>query len=125
MNMVATKHCLSLFQKFGVMCQLPEPSPEYVVSIQEYLSKQQWKMRDLKHALGWLLLDEDYQNNVARFNKYPAITDFVRAKKAVDEKIINYCVEFRTTPQQAYTELTDNTIRQLTQQLAIPDDLQY
>lgn len=126
--MSATKYVMMLFEKFGNLMQLPEPKLEYVTLMQEYLSNQKWFMRDLKQCLGWLLTDEEYLNNTARFNKYPQIVDFMRAKKTIDDKIINYCVENRTTPQEAQNQIHKTLIENLTRNLSIQqydEDIPY
>lgn len=128
MNLAATKYVMVLFEKFGTLMQLPKPKLEYVTLIQEYLSNQKWFMRDLKQCLGWLLTDQEYLNNTARFNKFPQIVDFIRAKKTIDDKIINYCMENRITSQEAQNQIHKTLIENLTRNLSIQqydEDIPY
>lgn len=126
MNTDATKYVLMLLEKFGALCQLPKPEIEYATLTQEYLSNNKWTTRDLKQCLGWLFTDQEYQDNVAKFNKYPRIVDFMRAKKAIDDKIITYCVENKVSPEQARIETSQGIINNLTNQLSIGnDDIPY
>lgn len=127
MNMHATKYVLKLLEKFGILCQLPKPEIEYATLTQEYLSDNNWTMRDLKHSLGWLIMDDEYQNEVARFNKYPRITDFMRAKKTIDEQIINFCVENRVSLKQARTQITQAFVDNLENKPLVEnnDDIPY
>ena len=74
-----------MFTKFGVLYQLPTPDPEYVVSIQEYLSAEKWQLTELTSVLNALLKDEKYAES-AKFGKYPTIPDFLRIKKRSDSK---------------------------------------
>lgn len=85
MNTKITETVINLFTKFGILSQLPTPDPEYVVSIQEYLSAQKWRLTDLSNVLNFLLKDEKYAES-AKFGKYPTIHDFLRIKQRVDSK---------------------------------------
>lgn len=85
MNTKATKCVIDLFTKFGVLCQLSAPDPEYVIAIQEYLSIHHWKLSELNKVLNTLLKDEKYIET-ARFGKYPTINDLFRIKQQIDSK---------------------------------------
>lgn len=85
MNTKITETVINLFTKFGILSQLPTPDPEYVVSIQEYLSAQKWRLTDLSNVLNVLLKDEKYAES-AKFGKYPTIHDFLRIKQRFDSK---------------------------------------
>lgn len=85
MNTKFTETIINMFTKFGVLYQLPTPDPEYVVSIQEYLSAERWRLTELANVLNALLKDEKYAET-AKFGKYPTINDFLRIKKRSDSK---------------------------------------
>lgn len=85
MNTKLTKDVIKSFKRFGVLYQLPEPNPEYVIAIQEYLSVHKWRLCEFNAVLNMLLRDEKYAET-ARFNKYPAISDFFRIKQQMDSK---------------------------------------
>lgn len=85
MNTKFTETIIDMFTKFGVLCQLPAPDPEYVIAVQEYLSAHNWRLSELNSVLNALLKDEKYAETI-RFNKYPTIPDFFRIKKKTDSK---------------------------------------
>ena len=85
MNTKLTETIIDMFTKFGVLYQLPTPDPEYVVSIQEYLSADRWNLRELGGVLNALIKDEKYAES-AKFGKYPTINDILRIKKRSDSK---------------------------------------
>lgn len=85
MNTKFTEIIINMFTKFGVLCQLPTPDPEYVIGIQEYLSNQGWRLSELTSVLNALLKDEKYAES-AKFGRYPMIQDFLRIKKRYDSK---------------------------------------
>lgn len=85
MNTKLTETIIEMFTKFGVLCQLPAPDPEYMIAIQEYLSAQRWRLSELNNVLNQLLKDEKYAE-FARFGKYPIVHDFLRIKQKMDSK---------------------------------------
>ena len=91
MNTKLTEKIINMFTKFGILYQLPTPDPEYVVSIQEYLSGQKWRLSELGYVLNALLKDEKYAES-ARFGKYPTINDFLRINTQRESKSFYYAL---------------------------------
>ena len=85
MNIDATKKVIALFQRFGILFQLPAPDPEYVMAIQEFLSSKHWKLSDLEKAFTQLVADEIYVET-AKFGKYPTINDFLRVRQQTESQ---------------------------------------
>lgn len=70
---------------FANLFQLPNPTMEYIESLQIALRSYGWTLGDFRKALSQLTRDDAYAET-ARFGKYPTIHDFLRIKKQTDNQ---------------------------------------
>lgn len=70
---------------FANLFQLPNPTMEYIESLQIALRSYGWTIGDFKQVLNQLIRDDSYAET-ARFGKYPTIHDFLRIKKQFDSQ---------------------------------------
>lgn len=83
--MNAKNYLTQLLYVFGKLFQLPKPDVEYIEALYVALHNYGWTTTDLKRVINQLTRDEKYID-VARFGKYPTISDFVRVKHELDSK---------------------------------------
>ena len=78
MNEKATIHVTKLFEKYGVLFSLPEPTVEYITAVQTELSQRHWTLGRLRDALDYLKCSEEY-NKSTKLRRYPTIFELVNA----------------------------------------------
>ena len=70
---------------FANLFQLPNPTMEYIESLQIALRSYGWTLGDFRQTLAQLTRDDSYAET-ARFGKYPTIHDFLRIKRQTDSQ---------------------------------------
>lgn len=81
----AKQYMLESLEAFGKLFQLPDPTPEYLETIQMALRSHKWKLSQFINALNALTQDERYAE-ASRFGKYPTIYDYLRIDRQIRSK---------------------------------------
>ena len=85
MEKTTKQKMLESLEAFGRLFQLPSPPIEYFETLRTALHNYGWRLSEFNSVLNILVKDEKYAE-IARFGKYPLISDYLRIRQQLKSK---------------------------------------
>lgn len=85
MEKTVKQKMLDSLEAFGKLFQLPPVPADYFETLRAALHNYGWRLSEFNEVLNILVKDEKYAE-IARFGKYPLISDYLRIKQQLKSK---------------------------------------